>query len=200
VLVTLGLLGIAPFILVMTTSFVRIVVVLSLVRSAIGASSLPPNAVLTGLALMLTFVIMSPTLERVSVDALDPYARGQISQRTMLARAFEPLRAFMLRQTHAKDLTLFARLAHERDVPSERASPAVLLPAFVVGELRSAFAIGLALYLPFVAIDLAVASILMGLGMFMLSPPIVSLPCKLLLFVMVDGWALVCGGLVSTFR
>ena len=200
VLLTLGLLGIAPFILVMTTSFVRIVVVLSLVRSAIGASSLPPNAVLTGLALMLTFVIMSPTFERVSVDALDPYARGRISQSTMIARAFEPLRAFMLRQTHAKDLALFARLAHERNVPSERVSPAVLLPAYVVGELRSAFAIGLALYLPFVAIDLAVASILMGLGMFMLSPPIVSLPCKLLLFVMVDGWALVCGGLVSTFR
>ncbi len=199
-LVTLGLLGIAPFILVMTTAFVRIVVVLSLVRSAIGASSLPPNAVLTGLALMLTFVIMSPTLERVSADALDPYARGTISQSTMLARAFEPLRAFMLRQTHAKDLALFARLAHERNVPGERVSPAVLLPAYVVGELRSAFAIGLALYLPFVAIDLAVASILMGLGMFMLSPPIVSLPCKLLLFVMVDGWALVCGGLVSTFR
>jgi flagellar biosynthetic protein FliP len=200
VLVTLGLLGIAPFVLVMTTSFVRIVVVLSLVRSAIGASSLPPNAVLTGLALMLTFVVMTPTIARVSHEALDPYARGQISQPAMLARAFEPLRAFMLRQTHAKDLALFARLAHENVASPAAAPPQVLLPAFVVGELRSAFAIGFALYLPFVAIDLAVASILMGLGMFMLSPPIVSLPCKLLLFVMVDGWALVCSGIVSTFR
>jgi flagellar biosynthetic protein FliP len=118
----------------------------------------------------------------------------------MFARAFEPLRAFMLRQTHVDDLALFARVSHERIARPGDAPPAVLLPAFVVGELRSAFAIGFALYLPFVAIDLAVASILMGLGMFMLSPPIVSLPCKLLLFVMVDGWALVCGGVVSSFR
>jgi flagellar biosynthetic protein FliP len=200
-LATLTALAIAPFVLVMTTSFVRIVVVLSLVRSAIGASSLPPNAVLTGLALVLTFTIMTPTIERASHDAFEPYARGQISQRTMFARAFRPLRAFMLRQTRTHDLELFRRIAHD---PPARANddvpPQILVPAFVVGELRSAFAIGFALYLPFVAIDLAVASILMGLGMFMLSPPIVSLPCKLLLFVMVDGWALVCGGVVSSFR
>ncbi|GAC1397461.1 MAG: flagellar type III secretion system pore protein FliP [Vulcanimicrobiaceae bacterium] len=200
VLAGLTLIALAPIILVMTTSFVRIVVVLSLVRSAIGASSLPPNTVLTGLALVLTFVIMTPTLQRVSHDALDPYARGAISQRAMLGRAFAPLRAFMLRQTHAKDLALFARSARVAQTSPDRAPPEVLVPAFVVGELRSAFAIGFALYLPFVAIDLAVASILMGLGMFMLSPPIVSLPCKLLLFVMVDGWALVCGGVVSSFR
>jgi flagellar biosynthetic protein FliP len=176
------------------------VVVLSLVRSAIGASSLPPNAVLTGLALVLTFVVMTPTIERISHDALDPYSRGEIGQAAMLARAFEPLRAFMLRQTHEKDLALFARIAHEPERSAAQATPAVLLPAFVVGELRSAFAIGFALYLPFVAIDLAVASILMSLGMFMLSPPIVSLPCKLLLFVMVDGWALVCSGVMTSFR
>jgi flagellar biosynthetic protein FliP len=200
ILAALTLLGVAPFAVVMTTSFVRIVVVLSLVRSAIGASSLPPNAVLTGLALVLTFAIMTPTFERISHDALEPYAAGRIAQRAMLERAFEPLRAFMLRQTHAKDLALFARLAHEPATLPAQAPPAVLVPAFVVGELRSAFAIGFALYLPFVAIDLAVASILMGLGMFMLSPPIVSLPCKLLLFVMVDGWALVCGGIVQSFR
>lgn len=199
VLASLTLIGIAPFVLVMTTSFVRIVVVLSLVRSAIGASSLPPNAVLTGIALVLTFTIMTPTLQRISHDAIEPYGRGQISQTTMMARAFTPLRAFMLRQTHAKDLALFAGMAHAPSRSAE-ASPAILVPAFVVGELRSAFAIGFALYLPFVAIDLAVASILMGLGMFMLSPPIISLPCKLLLFVMVDGWALVCGGIISSFR
>jgi len=200
ILAGLTLIAIAPFLLVMTTSFVRIVVVLSLVRSAIGASSLPPNAVLTGLALVLTFVIMTPTIQRVSQDAVGPYTRGKISQPAMLARAFEPLRGFMLRQTHEKDVALFERIAHVTQVAPEKAPPSVLLPAFVVGELRSAFAIGFALYLPFVAIDLAVASILMGLGMFMLSPPIVSLPCKLLLFVMVDGWALVCGGVVSSFR
>ncbi len=200
ILAGLTLLAIAPFVLVMTTSFVRIVVVLSLVRSAIGASSLPPNAVLTGLALVLTFVIMTPTIARVSHDAIDPYSRGAISQRTMLTRAFRPLHDFMLRQTHVRDIELFARIAREPVAARDETPPDVLLPAFVVGELRSAFAIGFALYLPFVAIDLAVASILMGLGMFMLSPPIVSLPCKLLLFVMVDGWALVCSGIVSSFR
>ena len=200
VLAGLTLLGIVPFLLVMTTSFVRIVVVLSLVRSAIGAPSLPPNAALSGLALVLTFVVMWPTAERISHDALEPYARGHLTQAQLVERAFVPLRAFMLRQTHAKDVALFERLGRSRHrVPSDEPAT-VVLPAFVVGELRSAFAIGFALYLPFVAIDLAVASILMGLGMFMLSPPIVSLPCKLLLFVMVDGWALVCGGLITSFR
>jgi flagellar biosynthetic protein FliP len=196
----LTVLGAAPFLLVMTTAFVRIIVVLSLVRSAIGAPSLPPNAALTGLALILTFVVMWPTFERVSQVALQPYARGELKPAQALQRAFEPLRAFMLRQTHARDLTLFERLSHSRARSPATEPPAVVLPAFVVGELRSAFAIGFALYLPFVAIDLAVASILMGLGMFMLSPPIVSLPCKLLLFVIVDGWALVSGGLVASFR
>jgi flagellar biosynthetic protein FliP len=200
ILGALTLLAVAPFLFVMTTSFVRIAVVLSLVRSALGASSLPPNAVLTGLALVLTFVVMTPTLERVSREAVTPYVAGRISQTRMLERAFVPLRDFMLRQTHAKDLALFGRLAHAQNLTPSSVSPVVLLPAFVVGELRSAFAIGFALYLPFIAIDLAVASTLMGLGMFMLSPPIVSLPCKLLLFVMLDGWALVCGGVVSSFR
>jgi flagellar biosynthetic protein FliP len=199
-LAALTLLAVAPFLVVMTTSFVRIAIVLSLVRSAIGASSLPPNAVITGLALVLTFAVMSPTIERVSHDALEPYSHGAISQQAMLVRAFGPLRAFMSRQTRRSDLALFARLGHRPLDSAADAPPATLAAAFVVGEMRSAFAIGFALYLPFVAIDLAVASILMGLGMFMLSPPIVSLPCKLLLFVMVDGWALVCGGLISSFR
>jgi len=198
-LIALTLMAAAPFLLVMMTSFVRIVVVLSLVRSAIGAGSLPPNAVLTALALMLTFVVMSPTLGAVSHTAIEPYAQGKISQLQMLERAFGPMRTFMLRQTRTKDITLFARLGREPLREPVKASPAVLIPAFVVGELRAAFAIGFALYLPFIAIDLAVASILMGLGMFMLSPPIVSLPCKLLLFIMIDGWALVCGGVVSSF-
>jgi flagellar biosynthetic protein FliP len=200
VLAGLTLLAAVPFLLVTTTSFVRIVVVLSLVRSAIGASSLPPNAVLTAIALLLSIAVMTPTTQRIERQAIVPYVHGRISQSQMLTRAFAPLRAFMLKQVHRKDLALFARIARVDDERRARSLPAVLVPAFVVGELRSAFAIGLALYLPFVAIDLAVASILMGLGMFMLSPPIVSLPCKLLLFVMVDGWALVCGGVVATFR
>lgn len=201
VLAGLALLSVAPFVLVLSTAFVRIVVVLSLVRSAIGAASLPPNPVLTGLALVLTFVIMTPTFDRIERDALRPYAAGAMTQRQFLERAAEPLRAFMLRQTKARDVDVFARIA-QRPVqePAARAPLTVLIPAFVVGELRSAFAIGVALYLPFVAIDLAVAAVLMGLGMFMLSPPIVSLPCKLLLFVLVDGWALVCNGVVASFR
>jgi flagellar biosynthetic protein FliP len=201
VLAALTLLSVAPFVLVLCTSFVRIVVVLSLVRSAIGAATLPPNAVLTGLALILTFVVMTPTFEALRRDAVRPYAAGKLSQSAFLDRASRPLRAFMLRQTKARDLAVFARIAHRSpdEAPSE-APLTVVIPAFVVGELRSAFAIGVALYLPFVAIDLAVAAILMGLGMVMLSPPVISLPCKLLLFVMVDGWALVCGGVVQSFR
>ena len=200
VLAGLTALGILPFALVMTTSFVRIVVVLSLVRSAIGAPSLPPNAALTGLALVLTLVVMWPTAQQISHEALEPYASGRLTQSQVLQRSFAPLRAFMLRQTHARDIALFERLSHVAHRSVAQESPAIVLASFVVGELRSAFAIGFALYLPFVAIDLAVASILMGLGMFMLSPPIVALPCKLLLFVMVDGWTLVCGGLISSFR
>lgn len=200
VLAALTVLSIAPFVLVMSTSFVRIVVVLSLVRSAIGAAALPPNTVITGLALVLTLVIMSPTLTRISADAVQPYAKGAIGQSQFVERAARPLREFMLRQTHLADIAMFERVAHRASEPAADVPFFVLVPAFVVGELRDGFAIGFALYLPFVAIDLAVASILMGLGMFMLSPPVISLPAKLLLFVMVDGWALVCGGVVSSFR
>ncbi len=200
VLVTLTLLSLAPFALVMCTSFVRIAVVLSLVRSAIGASAVPPNAALTGLALVLTIVVMAPTLRTIERDAVEPYAQGRITQNAALLRAAAPLRAFMLRQTRAADITLFERVGGAESFPAQRVPTTVLLPAFAVGELRSGFAIGFALYLPFVAIDLAVASILMGLGMVMLSPPVVSLPVKLLLFVMVDGWALICGGVAASFR
>ncbi len=199
-LAALTLLSIAPFLLVMCSSFVRIVVVLSLVRSAIGAAALPPNSVLTGLALVLTLVIMSPTLTRISDQAVQPYSKGRITQSQFVDRAVEPLREFMLRQARVTDVDLFERVARRAPQPASQAPMMVLIPAFVVGELRDGFAIGFALYLPFVAIDLAVASILMGLGMFMLSPPVISLPAKLLLFVMVDGWALVCGGVVSSFR
>jgi flagellar biosynthesis protein FliP len=200
VLASLTALAVIPFLLMMCTSFVRIVVVLSLVRSAIGASALPPNAVLSGLALVLTLVVMTPTLQRIGREALEPYARGTLTQSQALARATLPLRSFMLRQTRVADITLFERVARRRWESPGAAPLTVLVPAFVVGELRGAFAIGFALYLPFVAIDLAVAAMLMGLGMMMLSPPVVSLPVKLLLFVMVDGWALICGGVAASFR
>jgi len=200
-LAALTLLSILPFIAVMTTSFVRIVVVLSLVRSAIGSPTVPPNAVLTGLALILTLLVMTPTMQAIGRDAVAPYAHGKLSQSAFVARAVAPLRGFMLRQAHAHDLAIFGRIARRPpSEPSSRAPLGVLIPAFVVGELRSAFSIGVALYLPFLAIDLAVAAILMSLGMMMLSPPIVSLPLKLLLFVSVDGWALVCAGVSSSFR
>ena len=200
VLAGLTLLAVIPFLLVMCTSFVRIVVVLSLVRSAIGASALPPNAVLSGIALVLTLVVMAPTAQRIQHEALDPYSHGTLSQSQAFVRAQVPLRAFMLRQTRIADIAVFERVARREPEPASQAPLEVLVPAFVVGELRSAFAIGFALYLPFVAIDLAVSAMLMGLGMMMLSPPVVSLPVKLLLFVMVDGWALVCGGVASSFR
>jgi flagellar biosynthesis protein FliP len=200
ILVSLTALSLIPLFLVMCTSFVRVVVVLSLVRSAIGASALPPNAVLTGLALILTAVIMEPTAQRIAGDAIVPYSRGAISPSQALQRSIGPLRAFMLRQTRSADVAVFERIARRRPETAARAPVAVLVPAFVVGELRSGFAIGFALYLPFVAIDLAVAAMLMGLGMMMLSPPVVSLPVKLLLFVTVDGWALLCEGIASSFR
>lgn len=199
-LVGLTMLSFVPLALVTCTSFIRIVVVLSLVRSAIGASALPPNAVLTGLALVLTLVVMAPTAQQIGRDALDPYFHGKLSPSQTVTRAMGPLRSFMLRQTRAADVALFDRVAHRALEPERQAPMTVLVPAFVVGELRSAFAIGFALYLPFVAIDLAVAAMLMGLGMMMLSPPVVSLPVKLLLFVMVDGWALLCGGVAGSFR
>ena len=165
VLAGLALLSVAPFVLVLTTSFVRIVVVLSLVRSALGTASLPPNTVLTGLALVLTFVIMTPTWSTISRDALEPYVHGRIGQPQFFERATAPLAGFMRRQTRRADVVLFAKIARVEVPARTGAVPlTVLLPAFVVGELRSAFAIGVALYLPFVAIDLAVARDLDGSG------------------------------------
>ncbi|MDH2909207.1 MAG: flagellar type III secretion system pore protein FliP [Candidatus Eremiobacteraeota bacterium] len=200
VLLSLAFFAVLPLVLVMCSSFVRIVVVLSLVRSAIGASALPPNTVLTGLALVLTMLVMAPTLQRIDKGALAPLQAGRISQGAALERAVVPLRAFMLRQTHLADIALFTRAARLPQLSPKLTPLQILIPAFVVGELRSAFAIGFALYLPFVAIDLAVAATLMGMGMMMLSPPVVSLPIKLLLFVMVDGWALLCVGVTTSFR
>jgi flagellar biosynthetic protein FliP len=200
ILIGLTLLGVAPFLLVMMTSFIRIIVVFSLVRQAMGTQSLPPNVVLTGLALIMTFLIMTPAITKITNTAITPYNQGHISQHQMVDRAIVPLQDFMIRQTREKDIVMFMRIGHLKAKSHKDVPLVALVPAFVVGELRAAFTIGFALYLPFLAIDLAVASILMSLGMMMLSPPIISLPCKLLLFVMVDGWTLVCGGIASSFR
>ena len=199
-LAILTLLAIVPFFVVMTTSFVRIVVVLSLMRQAVGTPSIPPNIVITGVALILSFAIMSPTLRSLSSTALAPYQQGKIDQRAVLERSARSLEGFMLRQTHRTDIETFARIAQVKDRDARAMPFEVTTAAFVTGELRDAFAIGFALYLPFLAIDLAVSAILMSLGMMMLSPTIVSLPCKLLLFFLVDGWGLILNGVATSFR
>lgn len=199
-LIALTVLAVVPAILLMATSFTRIVVVLSLLRSAIGIPQLPPNQVLLGLALFLTFFVMAPVWNRINADALQPYLSGTISQDAAFQRGQQPLREFMLSQTKEQDLAVFLDLAKTprpatpADVPIE-----VLLPAFVTSELKTAFTMGFLIFVPFLVIDLVVASALMSLGMVMVSPTQIALPFKLLLFVLVDGWVLVVQSLVRSF-
>jgi flagellar biosynthetic protein FliP len=196
----IGLLSLAPSLLVMGTAFARIAIVLSLLRSAIGAAGTPPNPVLIGLALFLSFFVMQPVLEQAWTQGLQPMAAGQIGELEGLRAAAEPFRGFMLANTRDADVTLFLELAQLPAVEDAAQTPwRVLVPAFMVGELRRAFEIGFLIYLPFLVIDLVIASVLMGLGMMMLPPPTVSLPFKLMFFVMVDGWRLVSGSLVQGF-
>ncbi len=199
-LLLLTVLSLAPAILVMVTSFTRIVVVLSLVRSAIGVPQLPPNQVLIGLALFLTAFVMAPTLREMNEDALQPYLAGSLSQQEALARAEDSLRAFMLRQTRESDLALFLKLSNEpRPESAEDVPTYVLVPAFTISELKTAFQIGFIMFIPFLVIDLVVSSALLSMGMMMLPPVVVSLPFKLMLFVLVDGWTLIAGSLVGSF-
>ena len=193
-------LSLAPSLLVMATAFTRIVIVLSLLRSALGAQGLPPNTVLIGLALFLTFFVMQPVLDEAWRAGVLPMADGRIGDLEGLRLAAEPFRRFMAASARADDLHLFLGLAHLPDPPSAAATPwRALLPAFLIGELRRAFEMGFLLYLPFLVIDMVVASVLMGLGMMMLPPNVVSLPFKLIFFVLVDGWRLVSGSLVQSF-
>ena len=191
----------APSILIMTTCFTRIIIVLGFLRQALGTQQTPPNQVLIGLALFLTFFIMMPTYEAVNRDAIQPYARGELSREEALNRALEPIRDFMLRQTRPKDLRLFLEIAklprprQRADVPTH-----VLIPAFMISELTVAFQIGFLLYIPFLIIDMVVASTLMAMGMMMLPPIFISLPFKIIMFVLVDGWNLILGSLVRSFR
>lgn len=190
-----------PAVLVMFTSFTRIVVVLSLLRQAIGGQQVPPNLVIIGLALFLTYFIMSPTVDMVSKDALHPYFEKQISLKEAFARAEPTVKSFMLRQTREKDIALFLRVAKEQTPPNPEALPLrVVVPAFAISELKTAFEIGFLIYLPFLIIDMVVSSILLSMGMMMLPPVLISLPFKLLLFVLVDGWNLVVGSLVRSFQ
>jgi flagellar biosynthetic protein FliP len=201
ILLLLTVLALAPTILVMTTAFTRIIVVLSFVRTAIGTNTTPPNQVLVGVALLLTFFVMNPVIRQVNQNAVQPYLHKQISQSVALDRAAQPVRAFMFKQTRQKDIELFysiskePRPANESDVPTY-----LLVPAFTISELKTAFEIGFAVYVPFIIIDMVVASILLSMGMMMIPPVVISLPFKVLIFILVDGWNLVVAALFQSFR
>ena len=201
ILFLLTALTVAPALLMLVTSFTRVVIVLGLLRQALGTLHAPPNQVMIGLAMFLTLFIMAPVWEQIRVEALNPLLEQQVTQEVALERAMEPLRTFMLKQVREKDLTLFVemgKISHPQtphDVPLH-----VLVPAFVTSELRTAFQIGFLIYVPFLVIDMIVASILMSMGMMMLPPIMISLPFKLVLFVLADGWFLVVGSLMNSFQ
>jgi len=193
-------LSLAPSILVMTTSFTRIVVVLSFLRTALGLQQTPPNAVLIGLALFLTGFVMAPTLQTMYTEGISPLIANQITEEEAFEKSAAPLRSFMLHQVREQDLKLFLDIAKGPAVEAPEQTPLrSLIPAFMISELRRAFEIGFLLYVPFLIIDMVVASILMSMGMMMLPPVIISLPFKLIFFVLVDGWYLVAGSLVQSF-
>ncbi|MHB8090655.1 MAG: flagellar type III secretion system pore protein FliP [Syntrophales bacterium] len=197
----LTVLSMAPAILLMLTSFTRVLVVLSLLRHALGTQQMPPNQIIIGLSLFLTMFIMAPVWQRVNTDALQPYYEEQISWEEVLSRGAVPIKDFMLRQTREKDIALFVNISKEKrpEKPSD-VSLSVLIPSFIISELKTAFQIGFMVYLPFLIIDMVVASILLSMGMMMLPPVMVSMPFKLLLFVLVDGWNLIVGSLVQSFK
>jgi flagellar biosynthetic protein FliP len=198
----LTVLSLAPAILVMMTSFTRIVVVLSFLRQALGTAQVPPNQVLIGLSLFLTFFIMAPVWQTMNRTAITPYLAKRISSDEALDKGLKPVREFMFRQVREKDLAMFERIAHMVKSPATRDEipTYVLIPAFVVSELSTAFEMGFLIYLPFLILDVVVSSVLMSMGMMMLPPTVVSLPFKILLFVLVDGWNLIVGSLVQSFH
>lgn len=200
ILMMLTVLTLAPAILIMMTSFTRIVVVLSFLRQALGTQQMPPNQLIVGLSLFLSFFVMAPAFKEISTNSLEPFMAETIDQKTAFDRAEKPLREFMFNQTREKDLELFLSLSKEVKPQNREEVPTyVLIPAFVVSELKTAFQIGFMIYLPFLVIDMVVATVLMAMGMMMLPPTAIALPFKLLLFVLVDGWDLVVGSLVKSF-
>lgn len=200
ILFALTILTIAPSIIIMLTSFIRIVVVLSFVRNALGTQQMPPNQVLMSLALFLTFFTMSPYLNEVNNNALQPYLAGTINQEQAFTAAMNPIRTFMFKQTRENDLALFVNISDgERPEVQEDVPTMTLIPAFMISELKTAFQIGFLIFVPFVVIDMVVASTLMSMGMMMLPPAMISLPFKILLFVLVDGWHLIVKSLVDSF-
>jgi len=200
-LLLLTSLSFLPAMLLMMTSFTRIIIVLSLLRMALGTQSTPPNQVLIGLALFLTFFVMSPTLDRIYTEAYQPLSENRMQLQEALGKGAVPLRAFMLKQTRETDLALFARLSGTNGLKSPDDVPMrILIPAFITSELKTAFQIGFAVFIPFLIIDMVVASVLMAMGMMMVSPMLVSLPFKIILFVLVDGWNLLLGSLAQSFH
>ena len=201
ILLIITVISLAPSILVMVTSFTRIVIVLHFVRTAIGTQSSPPNNVLIGLSLFLTLFIMSPVIAQIKTDAYDPLVAEEITQQEALERGVKPLREFMLKQTRQDDLRLFMDIAKVEPVESvDELSITIIIPAFIISELRAAFIIGFLIYIPFIVIDMVVSSVLMSMGMMMLPPTTISMPFKILLFILADGWNLVIGQLVNSFN
>ncbi|MBB2931879.1 flagellar biosynthetic protein FliP [Paraburkholderia silvatlantica] len=196
----LTMLSFLPAMVLMMTSFTRIIIVLSLLRQALGTTTTPPNQVLVGLALFLTLFVMSPVLDKAYNDGYKPFAAGTISLDDAVARGVAPFKTFMLRQTRESDLALFARISHAAPMQGPEDVPLTLLvPSFVTSELKTGFQIGFTVFIPFLIIDLVVASVLMSMGMMMVSPATISLPFKLMLFVLVDGWQLLIGSLAQSF-
>lgn len=200
-IILITVLTLAPAILILLTSFTRIIVVLGFVRSSLATQQMPPNQVLIGLALFLTFFVMAPTFQQINREALQPYLNGQITQEKAFDVGIQPLRSFMFKQTREKDLALFVKLSkierprNFKDIPNY-----VLIPSFIISELKTAFQIGFVIFIPFLVIDMVVASALMSMGMMMLPPMMISLPFKILLFVLVDGWNLVIQSLMMSFK
>lgn len=200
ILLILTAIGLAPIMLMVLTSFTRIVIVLHFTRAALGTQTSPPNQIIIAIALFLTFFIMNPVFAQINTDAVQPFDRGEITQEEALEKGVEPLRQFMYKQTQAKDVKMFLEIAGTEDVKELEDIPTtILIPSFIVSELRTAFIIGFLIYIPFIVIDMVVASTLMSMGMMMLPPTTISMPFKILLFIMADGWNLVIGNLVKTF-
>ena len=200
ILITLTLIAIAPLLLMVMTSFTRIIIVLHFTRAALNTQTAPPNQVLVALSLILTFFIMQPTIQEINVNAVIPFEAGTIDQDEFLEKAMTPLRNFMVPQTQVKDVRLFYDIAGmEWDGTLESIPNSILIPAFMISELRIAFWIGFMIYIPFIIIDMVVASVLMSMGMMMLPPTTISMPFKILLFILADGWSLIIGQLVRTF-
>jgi len=200
-LLFVGGISLVPAMLFTVTGFTRILIVLSFIRTGLGTPTAPPNQVLVGIAFFLSLFVMTPTLKDMKTEAYDPLKKGAITQEVALERAQGPLREFMFDQTRSKDLALFVKLGKIKDVKTRKDVPTqVLIPAFIISELKTAFQIGFLIFLPFLIIDLVVSSTLMAMGMMMLPPVFISLPFKILLFILVDGWNLVCGSLVQSFH